>query len=83
MNTPAAIIKSEAARNPGCTTAASCSGAVDVYEHFPPLSHSLVTGNASRIATNDTKSAIPADDTIAPDLASTPSDKQELLSAGA
>ena len=74
MNTPAAIIRSEAARNPGCTIDASCSGAVEVYVHFSSPRHSLFTGNASRTATNATKSATPADDKTAPDFVRTSSD---------
>jgi hypothetical protein len=38
-----------------------------------------MTGKASRTATNAIKSATPADDTIAPDLVSTSSDKHESL----
>jgi hypothetical protein len=77
MNTPAAIIASESARNPGWTIGLSCSGAVDENEHFPLLSHSLTTGNTSRTATKATKSATPAEDTIAPDLASIFSDEDD------
>jgi hypothetical protein len=84
MNTPAAIIASENARNPGWTIGLSCSGAADENEHFPSLSHSLTTGNTSRTATKATKSATPVEDTIAPDLASISSDddKRQSFAAG-
>lgn len=71
MKTPAAIIMSETARKPGWTIALSCSGPVEVYEHFSLASHCLITGNASSTITNAIKSAVPAEDTIAPDFAKT------------
>jgi hypothetical protein len=81
MKTPAAITSNDNAKYDGCTTDLKGSGAADKYEQLLASSprHSLITGNVNSTVTNVTKSATPAEDTIAPDLDRCSSSNKHLL----
>lgn len=65
-STPAAMVRSDTARNHWVMTKLYGSGAVDVYVQLLSAAHSFMTGNISRITTKAENMMMPAVATNAP-----------------